>query len=166
VTPDFTNLFAMADLHASRWQLRQSNLWGRMLSDWMPRFYDRQGFPIPGEDGDPSSACLTWGHMFEAEHNRVAWDELPDGSHLSTVWLGMDHALGLGPPLIFETMRFGGETHDVQLGDSVVPNVHESCDFPDPETGELIDQLRYTTEEEALAAHHAIVRRLRLREGH
>lgn len=27
---------------------------------------------------------------------------------VSTVWLGLDHSFGFGPPLIFETMVFGG----------------------------------------------------------
>ncbi len=31
--------------------------------------------------------------------------------NVSTVHLGLDHAWGCGPPLIFETMVFGGE-HD------------------------------------------------------
>jgi hypothetical protein len=30
----------------------------------------------------------------------------------------------------------------------------------------MTEQLRYTTEEEALAAHHEIVRRLRITDGH
>ena len=27
---------------------------------------------------------------------------------VSTVWLGLDHSFGCGPPLIYETMIFGG----------------------------------------------------------
>jgi hypothetical protein len=33
---------------------------------------------------------------------------------VSTVWLGLDHSFGRGPPLIFETMIFGG-SHDQQM---------------------------------------------------
>jgi hypothetical protein len=33
------------------------------------------------------------------------------GARISTVFLGMDHQMGDGPPLLFETMVFGGE-HD------------------------------------------------------
>jgi hypothetical protein len=90
----------------------------------------------------------------EAGDRSVAYDDLPDGSYLSTVWLGLDHGFG-GRPLIFETMRFTGKERG------------ESMEFPDPfgEDGETTNQLRYTTEEEALAAHHAIVRTIRIREG-
>lgn len=41
---------------------------------------------------------------------RVAYAE-KGGTEVSTVWLGLDHGFGYGPPLIFETMIFGGE-HD------------------------------------------------------
>lgn len=36
---------------------------------------------------------------------------LPDGTKISTVFLGLNHAWGDGPPILFETMVFGGE-HD------------------------------------------------------
>lgn len=41
---------------------------------------------------------------------RVASTKIGD-VHISTVLLGLDHSWGDGPPLIFETMIFGGE-HD------------------------------------------------------
>ncbi len=40
---------------------------------------------------------------------RVARTETPNGD-ISTVFLGMNHQWGAGPPLVFETMIFGG-TH-------------------------------------------------------
>ena len=61
----------------------------------------------------------------------VGWD--PDVS-VSTVLLGLDHGFGDGPPLIFETMIFGGE--------------HAG------------DQWRYGTKEEAERGHLRIVRAL------
>ncbi len=33
---------------------------------------------------------------------------------ISTLWLGINHNYGDGPPLIFETMVFGGE-HDEEM---------------------------------------------------
>jgi hypothetical protein len=36
----------------------------------------------------------------------VAETTLPDGTWVSTVWLGIDYNFGTGPPLIFETMVF------------------------------------------------------------
>lgn len=68
----------------------------------------------------PCASVLEWGRWFEGSGNvpfdqggrRVAWTDLPDGVHVSTVFLGMDHALiGDGPPVLFESMIFGGE-HD------------------------------------------------------
>lgn len=64
-----------------------------------------------------------WAELWSArhrEHDRVEL-ELPAGDmwwkigdttigevHVSTVWLGMNHRFGNGPPLIYETMVFGG----------------------------------------------------------
>jgi|SRR3954469_11582606 hypothetical protein len=45
-----------------------------------------------------------------ADQRRVAADEIGD-ARVSTVFLGLDHGYGDGPPLIFETMIFGGQ-HD------------------------------------------------------
>ena len=163
----FGFLFDFCDLHVSRWASRRQSDWNRLGAlDLIPRYFDRQGFPIPG-DG-PMDAVLAWAKVREETDCIVAWDELPDGSHLSTVWLGMDHNFFFGPPHIFETMRFTRDTHPVQLPGGTEFQGRESLEFPDPfgEPGETADQLRYTTEEEALAAHHEIVRRIRLREGH
>lgn len=44
------------------------------------------------------------------DYKRVAIDTIEPGVDVSTVWLGLDHNFwGDGPPLIFETMVFGGE---------------------------------------------------------
>jgi hypothetical protein len=55
-------------------------------------------------------------------------------SKVSTVWLGLNHSFDDGPPLIFETMVFGGPDNDWQK--------------------------RYSTKEEALACHIIIVKQL------
>lgn len=74
-------------------------------------------------------------------YKRVAEDTLPDGRWISTVWLGINHQYGDGPPLIFETMVF-------------------------PSRGEWAEEYceRYSTEEEALAGHAHVLERLRLGE--
>jgi hypothetical protein len=147
---EIVRLFDFCDLHTSRW--RTLPVTAGFLS--RPMYYDRQGFPIPSDGRFP--VVIMWATQMEAEATkRVALDELPDGSELSTVWLGLDHGM-MGPPLIFETMRFAP-------GDGCRPNLP----FPDPfgEPDEETGQLRYTTEEEALAAHHEIRRRLVLRLG-
>lgn len=69
----------------------------------------------------------------DLDYKRVARTELPDGGVVSTVWIGLDHNYGKGPPLIFESMFFKkGDPQDLD------------CD-------------RYATEEEALAGHTAMV---------
>lgn len=176
---EFTELFAWADLHVSRWQLRRQALLNDLSTfGALPMYYDRAGFPIPA-DPDTSSdepgwfmPALQWAkRMEDINYRRVAHDELPDGSWLSTVWLGLDHSHGLGPPLIFETMRFAKDLTETQwaLGGRVSTFAHhDALEFPDifGEPGETTAQLRYSSEEEALAAHHEIVRRIVLREGH
>jgi len=156
---DFANLWAVCDLHSSR--LGRLPMWPIDRLEDRPSFFDRQGFPIPSVDG--AEPALVWGRLFEHTDRTIGMDELPDGSYLSTVWLGCDHAL-VGPPLLYETMRFKGTGRESRFWKG--REERDVLDFPDPETDEPVDQLRYRTEEEAAAAHHEIVRRLRLREGH
>ena len=47
------------------------------------------------------------------DNRRVAHD-VKDGISVSTVFLSLDYQWGEGPPLIFETMIFGGEHNDWQ----------------------------------------------------
>lgn len=91
----------------------------------MSRYYDRQGKPME---------LMEWAAVFESEDNHVANDTI-GGVRISTVWLGLDHSFTGGPPLIFETMIFGG---------------------PDDNYTE-----RYSTEEEAQAGHARIVSAVR-----
>lgn len=63
-------------------------------------------------DGHTPVACdlMTWARMFEKADRHVAKTE-KGGVKVSTVFLGLNHQYGEGPPLLFETMIFGGE-HD------------------------------------------------------
>jgi hypothetical protein len=45
------------------------------------------------------------------EERIVKKTELPDGSEVSTVFLGLDHNWTGSYPVLFETMVFGGEYH-------------------------------------------------------
>ena len=60
-------------------------------------------------------ACslLEWGRWFEKAERHVAKDTIK-GVDVSTVFLGLDHNYFGGPPLLFETMIFGGEHDDYQ----------------------------------------------------
>lgn len=55
---------------------------------------------------------LTWARWFETADRRVCRTEHGEGDKkviVSTVFLGLDHRFGTeGPPLLFETMVFGG----------------------------------------------------------
>jgi hypothetical protein len=68
---------------------------------------------ILNEDGSISVVdLLTWAKWFEVAQRHIAQDLLPGDVRVSTVFLGIDHNFALeGPPLLFETMIFGGE-HD------------------------------------------------------
>lgn len=76
-------------------------------------YIERDGVPInilytdcKGED-----PTVVWGRWFEDHRNRrVAATELGQ-VHVSTIFLGLDHSFGDGPPLVYETMIFGGK-HD------------------------------------------------------
>jgi hypothetical protein len=77
---------------------------------------------------------MEWARAFGANDRQVDNDFIGD-MQVSTVWLGLDHQFGEGPPLIFETMVFGGP-HDQYTE-------------------------RYSTEDEARRGHKRIVARLR-----
>jgi len=86
-------------------------------------YYDREGEPI--------TETLTWAKKFEDRaYKRVAETLLANGRWVSTVWIGLDHQMGVGPPLIFETMVF--------------PSKDDMSD---------IDVERYSTEAEAIRGH-------------
>jgi hypothetical protein len=88
--------------------------------------YDRAGRPMP---------LSTWAEALEATDRHVAVTDVGP-FHVSTVWLGLDHQFGQGPPLIFETMIFVAEGHDDPLD--------SAC-------------WRYPTEAAALAGHDQAV---------
>ena len=76
---------------------------------------------------------LEWARWFEIRDNRrVALTEARFGATVSTVFLGIDHNWGDGPPLIFETMVFGGPMDQ--------------------------NQVRYSTYEETLRGHALMVK--------
>lgn len=88
------------------------------------RYFDRDGNPITSEQWIPLIG-----------NNKFLRDEIEDVT-VSTVYLGLDHSFGGGPPLIYETMVFGTDDE------------HE-C------------QWRYSTKEEASLGHDKIVAAVR-----
>jgi len=92
-------------------------------------YYDRQGRPISQRE---------WAEAYRQE--RHLGEDTIGPARVSTVWLGLDHRLGIGPPLIFETMVFGG-----------------------PDDGEME---RYSTPEQAALGHQRWVDRQKARTDH
>lgn len=75
-----------------------------------------------------------WARAMERKDEwRVGNDTIGD-ARVSTVFLGLDHAMPGEPPAIFETMVFGGPLHE--------------------------EMVRYATWEEAEAGHQAMVERV------
>lgn len=64
---------------------------------------------ILNDEGEPESCedLIQWAQWFERANRTVARDKTADGQ-VSTVFLGLDHSFGEGPPLLYETMVFGG----------------------------------------------------------
>lgn len=78
--------------------------------------------------------------MEDAESRKVAWTKI-GGVNVSTVFLCIDHNLmGEGPPVLFETMIFGGPLDQ--------------------------EQERYVTWDEAVAGHEAMVQRVKVASKH
>ncbi len=51
---------------------------------------------------------MEWAKWLESADRHVAKDE-SHGVKVSTVFIGLDYNFGSGPPLLFETMVFGGK---------------------------------------------------------
>ena len=76
----------------------------------------------------------TWSRMLgDLDGRRVGYDTVGD-ARVSTVFLGLNHALPDDPPALFETMVFGGPLDE--------------------------EMVRYATWEEAEAGHRAMVERV------
>jgi len=89
-------------------------------------------YRLHGRRAVPCKDVLTWATAFERSKRQVA-DDTVGKIRLSTVFLGIDHNhFGKGPPLLFETMIFGGPREGI-VG-------------------------RWATWEEALEMHQAVLR--------
>ena len=73
------------------------------------------------------------GFLEDPAFKYVAQTELDNGYWVSTVYLGINHRFGDGPPLIYETMVFVGDTF------------------------RGVDCKRYSTQEESELGHHRLV---------
>lgn len=64
-------------------------------------------------DGEPVEADLyTWAQWIETrQREKIVQQDYIGGVKVSTVFLGLNHNWGDGPPILWETMIFGGP-HD------------------------------------------------------
>lgn len=60
------------------------------------------GIPVPCKEGEMGKPDKLFSDRFQTDSGEV---------HVSTVFLGFNHSFSNGPPILFETMVFGGE-HD------------------------------------------------------
>lgn len=97
---------------------------------------DGEAVPVPCDDRE------VWGRRFACDRG-VALTTIGE-LIVSTVFLAMDHGIGVGPPELFETMIFRGE-----LGENP-----------------LAYQVRYATRAEALQGHELSVARARALDRH
>lgn len=62
-------------------------------------------------DGHKTILCpdpMMWAKWYETAERRVEHTTITEDIYVSTVFLGLNHNYGSGPPLLFETMVFGG----------------------------------------------------------
>ena len=99
------------------------------------RYILLDGQPVPCDN------VLEWAQWFETsdETRRIERTQIAEGVEVSTVFMGLDHSFGEGPPLLYETMVFGGRL--------------------DEETE------RYSTVKHALEGHDQMVKRVRAAMG-
>lgn len=75
-----------------------------------------------------------WGEWFETANRQVEVNIIDDVT-LSTVFLGLDHSWSAGPPVLFETMIFGGERDQ---------ETHRYCTWDEAEAGhkQILEELK------------------------
>lgn len=95
-------------------------------------------------DGKPTPTdMITWAKSFEKTDRIVQRTEINDKYLVSTVFLGLNHRFGKGPPLLYETMVFPMKSGKVESGE--------------------LDMARYATRQGALIGHRRMVKRWRKR---
>lgn len=121
----------------------------RLKKDWW----------ILDEDHNPKTVTVReWSEWYEAaskdgrEARRVASTETAT-MWVSTVFLGINHQFGDGPPILFETMIFTREEYPKEFEGKITWHRDD------------LDTIRYATWDDALTAHTTIVRRIQKAEA-
>ncbi len=113
-------------------------------------YYNRDGTRFQGD-------TLEWARNFEKGNRVVRQTHLWNGYYVSTIFLGMDHSFGVGPPVIFETMIF------FQPGDWNILAYIKKLLRRSVDKFEDLDMQRYSSEEGAAVGHELMVRKWRRR---
>lgn len=83
-----------------------------MVNDLNPKYMLHEDGTIESTDD-----LMKWAHWMENNQGlkRIKTTQLP-GHLVSTVFLGIDHNYGSGPPILFETMNFTKDGWDQPIG--------------------------------------------------
>lgn len=126
-----------------------------MATEIMTRLYilDSEGNPQPCDSSIPNPLQV-WGRWHESSNRRVALTKISPAVTVSTVFLGIDQRLEAdGPPLLWETMIFGGE-HDqyqeryvsraeaLEGHESAVEMIKDEEETPTEETKPVVEEKR------------------------
>lgn len=95
---------------------------------------------ILNANGEPVEEpdLIKWGRWLQKADRKIAEHDIGD-CHVSTVFMGLNHQYGPGPPLVFETMVFGPDDHPLNQ-----------------------EMARYATRGQALSGHHMMCDRVRI----
>jgi hypothetical protein len=61
---------------------------------------------------DDDAGLMHWAMWFD-QANRIVKQERIGELEVSTIFLGLDHRFGEGPPILWETLVFGGSTEEM-----------------------------------------------------
>lgn len=98
-----------------------------------------QKYILEGDTPRAVDDLMEWAKWFETAKRQLFRTVFP-GGHISTVFLGLDHSYDGGPPILFETMIFGGPHDGYQVRCSTFEQARamhavaeEVTKFPGPE---------------------------------
>lgn len=107
--------------------------------------YRRDGTPYP----EGINGLLEWGEDIENSNLKIVKQDTIGHYFISTIWLGLDNSFGGGKPLIFETMVFDrSKDRTLELNGKKFKSL-----------GRELEQIRYSTEEEAIKGHEEMVKK-------
>lgn len=122
------------------------------------RHYDRRGNLLTMRE---------WVMLYQLHDYKIVKQEYVGDYWVSTVWLGLDHGWGHGPPLIFETMVFNHTKPKPPPFPSTTDMESDEMkewleDYPEQTSATDLECERYSTESDALEGHRRMVEKVQL----